>query len=111
MEWHSRQRSAGLWQENCEDHSVDRVRYAILTVRKRRDVVVCDALRELFKDELEEKYESGVHEGMQKGMQKGEDRLKLLYAKLRQDGREEEIMQSLMDSDLLQKLYKEYGMQ
>ena len=41
------------------------LQYAILTVRKRRDVVVCDALRELFKDELEEKYESGVHEGMQ----------------------------------------------
>ena len=67
---------------------------------------MCEALRELFKDELEEKYESGVEEGMQKG----EDRLKLLYAKLRQDGRKEEILQSLMDSDLLQKLYKEYGM-
>ena len=80
----------------------------------RRDVVVCEALREFFKDELKENYENGrlegVEEGMQKGMQKGEDRLKLLYAKLRQDGREEEIMQSLMDSDLLQKLYKEYGM-
>lgn len=69
---------------------------------RRSESDMCDALRELFKDELEENYE--------KGMQKGEDRLKLLYAKLRQDGREGEILQSLTDPDLLQRLYKEYGM-
>ena len=41
----------------------------------------------------------------------GENRLKSLYAKLEQDGRREEIFQALSNSEILKKLYKEYGME
>ena len=88
---------------------------------------MCEALRELFKDELEEAHEKGKSEGLSKGraaglsegraaglsegISKGENRLKELYAKLEQDGRREEIFQALSNPDILKKLYKEYGME
>lgn len=66
---------------------------------------MCEALRELFKDELEDAHEKGKSEGISKG----ENRLKTLYVKLEQDGRREEIFQSLNNPEILKKLYKEYG--
>ena len=84
---------------------------------------MCEALRELFKDELEEAHEkgksAGLSEGLSKGraaglsegISKGENRLKTLYAKLEQDGRREEIFQALSNPDILKKLYEEYGME
>lgn len=69
---------------------------------RRSDPTMCDALKELFKDELEEAHAEG--------RQEGENRLKILYAKLEQDGRREELIQTLTDSEILAKLYKEYGL-
>ena len=74
---------------------------------RRNNVIMCEALRELFKDELEAAHEKGKSEGMSKG----ENRLKTLYAKLEQDGRREEIFQSLSNPEILKKLYEEYGME
>ena len=74
---------------------------------RRNNIIMCEALRELFKDELEEAHEKGKSEGMSKG----ENRLKALYAKLEQDGRREEIFQSLSNPEILKKLYDEYGIE
>ncbi len=80
---------------------------------RRSDMIMCDALRELFKDELEDAHEkgkcAGLSEGISKGKIEGENRLKLLYSKLEQDGRREEIFQTLSNPEFLEKLYKEYG--
>ena len=70
---------------------------------RKDNIIMCEALRELFKDELEDAHE--------KGKSDGENRLKSLYAKLEQDGRREEIFQALSNPDILKKLYKEYGME
>lgn len=90
---------------------------------RRNNAIMCEALRELFKDELEEAHEkgksAGLSEGLSKGraaglsegISKGENRLKTLYAKLEQDGRREEIFQALSNPDILKKLYEEYGME
>ena len=87
---------------------------------RRNNVIMCEALKELFKDELEEAHEkgrsaglsegraAGLTEGMFKGRTEGENRLKTLYAKLEQDGRREEIFQALSDPEILKKLYEEY---
>ena len=87
---------------------------------RRNNVIMCEALKELFKDELEEAHEkgrsaglsegraAGLTEGMFKGRTEGENRLKTLYAKLKQDGRREEIFQALSDPEILKKLYEEY---
>ena len=40
-----------------------------------------------------------------------ENRLKELYTKLEQDGRRDEIFQSLSNPKILKNLYKEYGME
>lgn len=80
---------------------------------------MCEALRELFKDELEEAHEKGksaglsegLSEGLSKGRTEGENRLKELYTKLEQDGRRDEIFQSLSNPKILKNLYKEYGME
>lgn len=66
---------------------------------KRRDSGMCDAIRELFKEEFED------------AMEKGENRLNMLYSKLEQDGRREEIFRAMKDPEFLKKLYKEYGME
>lgn len=76
---------------------------------RRSDSAMCDALKELFKDELEESYENGKLEGRTEGRQEGENRLKILYTKLERDGRREELIQTLTDPEILAKLYKEYG--
>lgn len=66
---------------------------------RRSDFDMCDALRELFKDELED------------AEKRGEERVKLLYSKLKEDGCEEDIFQALSDSEKLKELYKEYGIE
>lgn len=66
---------------------------------KRRDADMCDAIKELLKEEFED------------AMVKGENRLNMLYSKMEQDGRREEIFQAMKDPEFLKKLYKEYGME
>ena len=68
-----------------------------LRIHKWRDISM-KALRELFKDELEEAYKEG------------ENRINLLYARLKKDGREQDILRAIEDPELCQKFFKEYGM-
>lgn len=57
-----------------------------------------DALRELFKEELED------------AQREGENRINILYNRLDRDGRKEDIFRAMKNPDVLQKLFKEYGM-
>lgn len=57
-----------------------------------------DALKELFKEELED------------AERKGENRINILYNRLDRDGRKEDIFRAIKNPEVLQKLFKEYGM-
>lgn len=61
-----------------------------------------DALKELFKEELEDAHKEGER--------KGEKRLNVLYNRLDRDGRKEDIFRAMKNPEILQKLFKEYGM-
>ena len=73
---------------------------------RRSDPTMCDALRELFKDELEDAHESGRTEGRKEEI----SRLRELYRKLAQEDRCEELLQALGNPEVLQKLYEEFGL-
>ena len=68
-------------------------------VRRRTKM---DALRELFKEELEDAHKEGER--------KGENRINILYNRLDRDGRKEDIFRAMKNPEVLQKLFKEYGM-
>ena len=67
---------------------------------RRRDQGMCNALKEFFKEDLEEAHT--------KGRSEGESRLIGLYNKLKQDNRIEEFASAMNDPVFLKKLYKEY---
>ena len=75
---------------------------------------MCDALRELFKDELEDAHESGRTEGRKEGREEGRkeemSRLSELYRKLAKENRCEELLQALGNPEVLEKLYEEFGL-
>lgn len=65
----------------------------------RRIPTMCEALRELMKEELE------------KARNEGESRVSALYKKLLQDGRQEDISRMMEDAEYRAKLFTEYGME
>lgn len=67
---------------------------------------MCQALRELFADELEERENSGI----EKGIEKGESRLGLLISRLLADGRISDAGRAASDEQARRKYYQEYGM-
>ena len=89
---------------------------------RRSDPTMCDALRELFKDELEDAHESGRTEGRKEGLMEGRkegltegrkeeiSRLSELYRKLAKENRCEELLQALGNPEVLEKLYEEFGL-
>ena len=81
---------------------------------RRSDPTMCDALRELFKDELEDAHESGRTEGRKEGREEGRkeemSRLSELYRKLAKENRCEELLQALVNPEVLEKLYEEFGL-
>ena len=71
---------------------------------------MCNALKEFFKEDLEEVHARGTAEGLSRGQSEGENRLIGLYNKLKQDNRIEEFAAAMNDPAFLKKLYKEYKM-
>lgn len=63
---------------------------------------MCQALRELFADELEEREN--------KGIEQGESRLGLLISRLLADGRISDAQKAASDTKYRKKYYQEYGM-
>ena len=52
--------------------------------------------------------EKGIAQGMEKGIAQGQSRVNLLYQKLREDGRIDDVMQAIDNCDHLEQLLKEY---
>lgn len=66
---------------------------------------MCEALRTLMKDEIEEELQKVRTESRKQG----ENRLSALYKKLLQDDRQEEIPRIMEDAKYREKLYEEYN--
>ena len=52
--------------------------------------------------------EEAMEEGIAQGIEQGQNRVNLLYQKLREDGRVEDVMKAIDNSDYLEQLLKEY---
>ena len=82
---------------------------------------MCEALRELMKDELEANRSRGLSEGRMKGLQEGlaegraegqqqaTDRLNALTLKLAELGRTDDIIKAASDTSYQKKLLEELG--
>ena len=77
-------------------------------LRKNRSEVIATSIFEYDKEEEERKLRKAEYEA---GLKDGEDHLKLLYAKLKQEGRVDEFLQAMTDSEVLKKLYQKYGIE
>ena len=81
---------------------------------------MCQALREIMKEDFEQAEANGMKKGMQQGMQqgiqkgmqqgmaKGESMLGSLIKKLKDAGRLDDAFRAAEDPDFRQKLYKEF---
>ena len=104
--------------EPCDKQNADAVLQVSVSANRkmydqirRGDFDMCEALRELFKDELEDAEKRGEIRGEILGEKRGENRVILLYSKLKEDGREEELLQALNSPESRKELYKEYGIE
>ena len=86
---------------------------------------MCEALRELMKDEIDaeiarevakasekartEAIQQGRAEGRAEGRMEGENRLNQLYVMLENDGRMKDISRAMKEPEFLHALYREYG--
>ncbi|HJD45882.1 MAG TPA: hypothetical protein H9909_03485 [Candidatus Mediterraneibacter norfolkensis] len=82
---------------------------------------MCDALRELFAEELEEKYQAGEskgrqevrregrQEGRREGRQEGRSELSRLILKLSEMGRTDDIVKAAENPEYQEQLMKELG--
>ena len=68
---------------------------------------MCDALRELFAEELEEKYQAGESKGRQEGRQEGRSELSRLILKLSELGRTDDIVKAAENPEYQEQLMKE----
>lgn len=71
--------------------------------------MLCEALEELMKDELEAKRSLGLSEGLQEGQQQATDRLNALTLKLAELGRTDDIIKAASDTSYQKKLLEELG--
>ena len=74
---------------------------------------MCDALRELFAEELEEEYQAGESEGRREGRREGrlEGRVEFgrLSLKLTELGRTDDIIKAAENPEYQEQLLKELG--
>ena len=79
---------------------------------RKEDPEMCQALREIMKEDFEQAEANGMKKGMQQGMQqgmaKGESMLGSLIKKLKDAGRLDDAFRAAEDPDFRQKLYKEF---
>ena len=69
---------------------------------------MCQALREIMKEDFEEAEAKGVKKGLKQGVEKGESRLGSLMTKLKEAGRTDDAFHAAEDPAFRQKLYKEF---
>ena len=74
---------------------------------------MCEALKELMKDELDAAHESGMQRGiecgMQRGMHDGQARVNTLNQYLIQANRTEDLLRSTTDEEYQEQLFQEFG--
>lgn len=54
--------------------------------------------------------EQGIAKGMEQGIAQGQSKVNLLYQKLKEDGRVDDVMKAIDNSDHLEQLLKEYNL-
>ena len=54
--------------------------------------------------------EQGIAKGMEQGIAQGQSKVNLLYQKLKEDGRVDDVMKAIDNSDRLEQLLKEYNL-
>ena len=69
---------------------------------------MCQALREIMKEDFEEAEAKGVKKGLKQGVEKGESRLGSLIMKLKEAGRADDVYRAAEDPAFRQQLYKEF---
>lgn len=72
--------------------------------------VMCEALEELMKDELEAQMQKGKEIGQKLGICQGETRVNQLNQKLIALGRMDDMLKSVSDTVFQQKLFKEFNL-
>lgn len=70
---------------------------------------MCDALRELFAEELEEEYQAGESEGRREGRLEGRVEFSRLILKLTELGRTDDIIKAAENPEYQEQLLKELG--
>lgn len=74
---------------------------------RRRNQSMCDALKELFKEDLEEAHARGREEGSRQEAR----RISMLTARLLKEKRLEDLQRSTEDTEYREQLLKEYGIE
>ena len=69
---------------------------------------MCQALREIMKEDFELAEARGEQKGFKKGEERGENRLGSLMTKLEEVGRTADAFRAARDPAFRQKLYKEF---
>ena len=79
---------------------------------------MCDALKELMKDELDAARQSGLQEGQERGLERGlergqergQERVNILAARLIQLNRINDFLRSTTDKEYQEQLFQEFGL-
>ena len=77
---------------------------------------MCQALREIMREDfehaerigMEKGWEEGMEKGLEEGMEKGENLLGSLMTKLKELGRTDDAFRAAVDADYRKKLYQEF---
>ena len=85
---------------------------------RKEDEDMCQALREIMKEDFEAAEARGLEKGMlevmekgiEKGMEKGENQLSSLITRLKELGRTDDVFKAAADKQYRDKLYKEFKM-
>ena len=72
---------------------------------------MCKAIDDMIQDGREEGRKAGIEIGRKSGIQAGRNTLNILFQKLIQDNRQDELLQSIHDPGLQLKLLKEYSLE
>ena len=97
------------FKESGERENVDAVMQVSISANQdlykkiRRELDMCEAMRELMKEELQESYQDGRRDV--------NAQLSKLYDKLIEENRQEDIMRSMKDVEYREKLCKEFGIE
>ena len=75
---------------------------------------MCDALKELMKDELDAARQSGLQEGQERGLEcgleRGQERVNILARRLIQLNRINDLLRSTTDKEYQEQLFQEFGL-